>query len=132
LHWLWERLPAAIILFRGWKPLPPNILPIQISAFLLPHSTFRIPHSAFSLHNKPPLTIHVLRVRVRRCKQALNLNLGVYLPGKANKLPGASIFSKIDRSMNDSFQIQSKPYITAVIIEQVIQKSSPWTESFFQ
>jgi len=22
LYWLWERLPAAIILFRGWKPLP--------------------------------------------------------------------------------------------------------------
>ena len=22
LHLLWERLPAAIILFRGWKPLP--------------------------------------------------------------------------------------------------------------
>jgi hypothetical protein len=30
----WERLPAAINLFRGWKPLPPGETNIRLDFFL--------------------------------------------------------------------------------------------------
>jgi len=62
---------------------------------LLPTSAFTLPNSNFRLHGEFPLTMHILRMGIRRSKQAFYLNTIIYLFGKCGKFGPVHFFAVI-------------------------------------